>query len=169
MTLFETIMDSNQEMVYRYALKACRNQDEAEDITQEVFTKAFESLSQFKGRAKFSTWLYSITRNEIHRRSKINANPEPEQEKHLIQDYCKRFQQQITPEVALLKEEMNNRLRTVMANLPLDYKKPLILYYFENKSYKEIAENMNLKMNTLKSYIFRGKQILKDWLKKDYE
>ncbi|MCB1160812.1 MAG: RNA polymerase sigma factor, partial [Leptospiraceae bacterium] len=70
-------------------------------------------------------------------------------------------------EVNLIKEEMAQRIHSLIGRLPLNYKKPLVLYYFDNMSYKEISESLNLKMNTLKSYIFRGKELMKEWINKD--
>ncbi|MEM7179316.1 MAG: sigma-70 family RNA polymerase sigma factor [Spirochaetota bacterium] len=164
-------MDKYQDMVYAYALRSTKDSEEAEDVTQEVFLKAFESLSKYQGSAKFSTWLYSITKNElIARYQKVRKKQEIQQaKKSILQDEYKRSQEQNAPELGLLKEEMHAQMRNLLAKLPITYKKPLVLYYFENKSYKEIAESMNVKMNTLKSYIFRGKQILKDWLRTDYD
>ena len=62
---------------------------------------------------------------------------------------------------------MNTKIASLLSRLPSNYKNPLMLYYFENMSYKEISEKLDIKVNTLKSYIFRGKELMKDWLQKD--
>lgn len=164
-------MDKYQGMVFSQAMKSIGNADEAEDLTQEVFTRAFEKLSTFKGEALFSTWVYKIAQNEIIRRYRKNI--EVPLTKHEDLDSMKlspnerltKEKNSITPEFHFIKEELRDRIRDMLSELPSLYKKPLLLYYFEEMSYKEISERMNLKMNTLKSYIFRGKEILKEWLK----
>jgi len=172
---FQSLMDKYQGMVYSQAIKSTRNPDEAEDLTQEVFVKAFEKLSTFKGEALFSTWLFKIAQNEIIKR--IRKNFEVPLVKHEDLDYLElsafgkitNWKNSITPELNLIKEELKDKIRGMISNLPALYKKPLTLYYFEEMSYKEISEHLNLKMNTLKSYIFRGKEILKEWLKDENE
>lgn len=65
---FELLMNRYQGLVYSQAIKAFRNETEAEDFTQDIFLKAFESLSTFQGKSQFSTWLFVIARNEIIRK-----------------------------------------------------------------------------------------------------
>ncbi|HNN82050.1 MAG TPA: RNA polymerase sigma factor, partial [Leptospiraceae bacterium] len=84
-------------------------------------------------------------------------------------DKIKKWKDQLNPEMQILKQEMNSKIQSMLSRLPSNYKKPLILYYFENMSYNEIAESMNIKVNTLKSYIFRGRELLKEWMQKDNE
>ncbi|MCP5503226.1 MAG: sigma-70 family RNA polymerase sigma factor [Leptospiraceae bacterium] len=165
-------MDKYQDQVFAQALKYTGNPDEAEDITQEVFLKAYESLSAFRGESQFSSWLYRITQNELIKRirtrsrlpEQLEENPETS---FSYSDMFKKWSASLSPEVNLIKEEMAQRIHSLIGRLPLNYKKPLVLYYFDNMSYKEISESLNLKMNTLKSYIFRGKELMKEWINKD--
>lgn len=162
-------------MIYSHALKFTGNQEEAEDLTQEIFLKAFEALSTFKGESQFSTWIFSIARNQIlmkHRKESSNPKivvDDVEELHNLYFDKIKKWREQITPEMQMLKKEMNARIASLLARLPSNYKNPLVLYYFENMSYKEISEKLDLKINTLKSYIFRGKELMKEWLQKENE
>ncbi|TGK02963.1 sigma-70 family RNA polymerase sigma factor [Leptospira langatensis] len=164
---FEELVLNYEAMVYSQAKKAFRNQSEAEDFTQDVFLKAFESLSTFKGRSKFSTWLFSIARNEIIRRYRkehpeVDASIEGLSSGQTGEGFS-------SQESEILERETTEKIRSLVDRLPELYRKPISLHYFENMSYKDISENLNLKMNTLKSYIFRGKEILRDWLKKEDE
>lgn len=166
---FEQLMNRYQGLVYSQAIKAFRNETEAEDFTQDIFLKAFESLSTFQGRSQFSTWLFTIARNEIIRKYRkehpeisgldvlILAENEKEKKKEIFSEQ----------ENKLLKQESSEKIRNLVENLPDVYRKPIALHYFENMSYKEISKKLNLKMNTLKSYIFRGKEIMRDWLSKE--
>ncbi|MCB1192355.1 MAG: sigma-70 family RNA polymerase sigma factor [Leptospiraceae bacterium] len=160
---FECLVDKYSGMVYSQAIKYTQNQEEAEDITQDVLLILFESLSTFRGESQFSTWLYTITKNEIIKKYKIKQTLLVEVYENPTQ-FEKLKKWGLSPEVQLLKQEMANTIRSLVAKLPHSYKKPLILYYFENMSYKEIAEKLNIKINTLKSNIFRGKEIIKNWL-----
>ncbi|EPG74027.1 putative RNA polymerase sigma factor SigW [Leptospira fainei serovar Hurstbridge str. BUT 6] len=165
---FEELVLRYESLVYSQARKAFRNESEAEDFTQDVFLKAFEGLSTFKGRAKFSTWIFSIARNEIIRRYRKDH---PEVDTPLFEEVSTELssEKSSSQESHLLEKETKEKIRSLVEKLPELYRKPISLHYFENMSYKDISENLNLKMNTLKSYIFRGKEILREWLKKENE
>jgi RNA polymerase sigma-70 factor, ECF subfamily len=159
-------LDKYQGMVYRQALKYTRNPEEAEDITQDVFLQAFEKLSSFRGEAKFSTWLFRIGQNILLqrvRKGKVRPDthaqvldPDLDPKSFPVNANC--------PETQLLEQESKQTLVSLLARLPITYKNPLQLYYFEGLSYQEISERLNLKINTLKSHILRGKELLKKWV-----
>ncbi|TGK62059.1 RNA polymerase sigma factor [Leptospira wolffii] len=164
---FEQLVLRYESMVYSQAKKAFRNESEAEDFTQDIFLKAFEGLSTFKGRSKFSTWVFSIARNEIIRKYRKD-HPEIDMPiDGISSDVASAGSSSQESEV--LERETTDKIRSLVEKLPELYRKPISLHYFENMSYKDISENLNLKMNTLKSYIFRGKEILREWLKKEDE
>ncbi|ABJ74930.1 RNA polymerase sigma factor [Leptospira borgpetersenii] len=166
---FEILMNRYQGLIYSQAIKAFRNETEAEDFTQDIFLKAFESLSTFQGRSQFSTWLFVIARNEIIRRYR-REHPEISGLDTLLlteSEVEKKNETSSEQETKLLKQEISEKIRSLVESLPELYRKPIMLHYFENMSYKEISQKLNLKMNTLKSYIFRGKEIMRDWLNKE--
>ncbi|EPG64994.1 RNA polymerase sigma factor [Leptospira wolffii] len=164
---FEQLVLRYESMVYSQAKKAFRNESEAEDFTQDIFLKAFEGLSTFKGRSKFSTWVFSIARNEIIRKYRKD-HPEIDMPIDSISSDVASTGSS-SQESEVLERETTDKIRSLVEKLPELYRKPISLHYFENMSYKDISENLNLKMNTLKSYIFRGKEILREWLKKEDE
>lgn len=164
---FEQLVLRYESMVYSQAKKAFRNESEAEDFTQDIFLKAFEGLSTFKGRSKFSTWVFSIARNEIIRKYRKD-HPEIDMPIDGISSDVASVGSS-SQESEVLERETTDKIRSLVEKLPELYRKPISLHYFENMSYKDISENLNLKMNTLKSYIFRGKEILREWLKKEDE
>ncbi|WP_061224253.1 RNA polymerase sigma factor [Leptospira weilii] len=166
---FEILMNRYQGLIYSQAIKAFRNETEAEDFTQDIFLKAFESLSTFQGRSQFSTWLFVIARNDIIRRYR-REHPEISGLDTLLlveSEIEKKNEISSEQETKLLKQEISEKIRSLVESLPELYRKPIMLHYFENMSYKEISKKLNLKMNTLKSYIFRGKEIMRDWLNKE--
>ena len=158
-------MDKYQGMVYAEALRFTKNHDEAEDLTQEIFLKAFESLSLFKGHSKFPTWLYRIGRNLALTKYRKEKNSPIHPNKEFNADhYVDSRDHNLIPEKEILDSEVSYKIRSLLSRLPHAYKKPLILYYFENMSYKEISEHLDIKINTLKSYILRGKDLMKKWM-----
>ncbi|XDD50422.1 RNA polymerase sigma factor [Leptospira sp. WS92.C1] len=166
---FELLMNRYQGLIYSQAIKAFRNKTEAEDFTQDIFLKAFESLSTFQGRSQFSTWLFTIARNEIIRRYRKEHPEVSGLEALILAENTKEKKNEISSEQEnkILKQEGSEKIRNLVESLPELYRKPITLHYFENMSYKEISKKLNLKMNTLKSYIFRGKEIMRDWLNKE--
>lgn len=155
-------MDKYQGMVYGEALRFTQNPDEAEDLTQEIFIKAFESLSLFRGASKFPTWLYKIGKNLALTKYRKDKNNPVHQQKSISPEEVADKRSEIN--FAIHDDEITNKLRNLLSRLPVTYKKPLVLYYFENMSYKEIADHLDIKINTLKSYILRGKDLLKKWM-----
>ncbi len=158
---FNQLMKRYQGMVFSQATKAFDTQDEAEDFTQEVFLKAYESLSTFRGEAQFSTWIYQIARNEISKHfKKKKPHLEPLEDFHgskSKKDASSGVLEQIS------KDEDGNLLRTLISRLPAAYRKPIILHYFDNRSLKEISDTLDIKLNTIKSHISRGKDLIRKW------
>ena len=105
-------MDKYQGMVFSQAIKFTGNQEEAEDLTQEIFLKAFEALSTFKGESQFSTWIFSIARNQIlmkHRKESSRpqiAHEDVEEVHNKYFDKIKKWREQITPEMQMLIQEI---------------------------------------------------------------
>lgn len=153
-------------MVAQLGQKFLKDKDELEDFKQDVFLIVYESLSSFRGESEFSTWVYRIARNHL---TKISKKKEfLKIEDHSLFDklpICRTsLKQETTEYLHEWKEEIKIKIQTLLSHLPNKYKTPIILYYFENLSYKEISEQLNLKMNTLKSYIHRGRELLKEFI-----
>jgi RNA polymerase sigma-70 factor (ECF subfamily) len=169
--LFGVLMDKYTPMVLSVFRDLDRSADEKEDLIQDVFISAYESLSMFRGEAQFSTWLYQIARNRktkvVSDSSKSLSIDDHSQFDHLELsplEKLKAFGSHLGSDAAMIRSELTQKIQSLVSHLPAKYKKPIVLYYFENLSYKEISETLNLKMNTLKSYIFRGKEILREWM-----
>ncbi|TGL51611.1 sigma-70 family RNA polymerase sigma factor [Leptospira kemamanensis] len=159
-------MKRYQGMLYSQARRAFLSEEEAEDFTQEIFLKAYESLSQFRGEAQFSTWLFQIAKFRL---TKVNKK-----KTHLLTDWSEdvtTVPDQSNPSVVemLDKEETHLTLHSLIAKLPKSYQLPIRLHYFENKPLKEIANDLNIKLNTIKSHISRGKDLLRKWWSHEIE
>ena len=152
---FSHLVDKYKDIVFSIALKVLRNREDAEEMAQESFIKAYKSLHTFKGDAKFSTWLYRITYN--------NCISEVRKKKLKI---VSTDDVQISDE----PEEMNfdgipaeNRAKYVKAaldKLPEDEYALILLYYFEDKSVEEIGEITKLSESNVKVKLFRARKKL---------
>jgi RNA polymerase sigma-70 factor (ECF subfamily) len=150
-------------LVYRVSGDPC----DVEDLTQEVFLKAYKGLDKFKGDSKFFTWLYRIAVNVTLRarekKSKVFLQSlEQKNENGNGNDNFMTVSQ--CPQDSLEKDEMQNKVREAIKELDEDYRTPLILFRYHELSYEEISEIMNLSVAAVKSRLHRARKALKDKL-----
>ena len=161
---FSYIVEKYQDIVFSIALKVLRNRDDAEEMAQESFIKAYKSIHSFKGNAKFSTWLYRITYNtcisEIRKR-KMHFSSTEEIE---IRDETQETNLDGIPE-----ENRAKAIKEAMNQLPEDEYTLILLYYFEEQSVEEISKVTGLSESNTKVKLFRARKklytILNDMLK----
>jgi len=140
--------------IYRYIGKS----DEAEDIAQEVFIKVWHHAKSFKGKSKFSTWLYRIVVNQcLNYRSK---------HKERLASLDEIMEQGKTPESLKVEIEFERQrkskiMRRAIDELPKRQRIALVLSKFEGKSYREIAQIMGVSLSSVESLIFRARGALK--------
>ncbi|MCL2412180.1 MAG: sigma-70 family RNA polymerase sigma factor [Treponema sp.] len=158
--LFRLLVRQHEKAVYRMGLSFFRNTEDANDFTQEVFLKAFKSLSHFEGRSRFSTWLYKIAYNtalnEINRRKEYHSLAE-EDSSNLINNTE-------TPERIALRDAASKAVREAIKELPERFRICVDLFYFYDRSYQEIEVITGIPVNTIKSNVFRSKIILREKL-----
>ncbi len=161
---FSYIVEKYQDIVFSIALKVLRNRDDAEEMAQESFIKAYKSIHTFKGNAKFSTWLYRITYNtcisEIRKR-KMHFSSTEEIE---IRDETQEINLDGIPE-----ENRAKAIKEAMNQLPEDEYTLILLYYFEEQSVEQISKVTGLSESNTKVKLFRARKklytILNDMLK----
>lgn len=148
------IMNRYQDKLLRYALSLTHQTEDAADIVQNSFLKAFISLNGFNVKLKFSSWLYRIVHNEavnllLKNKKELPLNLEVDiaDEKDFVEDFS------LAQERALLKE--------CLADLPLIYAEPLALYFLEEKSYEEIAYILRCRPSTIGTRLRRAKILIK--------
>lgn len=156
---YDDIVERYQTGVYRTAYYYTRNAEDARDITQEIFIKAYNSLEGFKQGAAFSTWLYRIAVNHCldwcRKKKPLYAEAACLNNLHDMRD---------GPEDLLLRQETAAAVQAAVANLPDIYRTVLILYYFEDFSPQEIAEITDTSKRTVETRLFRGRKLLKEKL-----
>lgn len=166
---FESLLKKYRNLVFSIMLKMVRNKQEAEDLTQEAFMKAFSSLATFNDEFAFSTWLMKIASNnciDFLRKRKLKTysihepiNYKDEKIEIDIPDH------DAGPERMLIQSERSRMIEEAINELPERYRYVVILRHKEEKSYEEIAEIMNLPLGTVKAQIFRAREILNKKLK----
>jgi len=158
--MFRLLVRAHEKAVYGMGLSFFRNTEDASDFTQEVFLKAFRSLSRFEGRSRFSTWLYKIAYNtalnEVKRRKEYQSLAE--------EDENKLVNSSDTPERITLRNAAKKAVREAIAELPERFRVCVDLFYFYDRSYQEIEAITGFPVNTIKSHVFRSKIILREKL-----
>jgi RNA polymerase sigma-70 factor (ECF subfamily) len=152
--------------VYRFQLKRTNDEYEAEEITIQTFSKAFDKIGTYKEQYKFSTWLITISKN-IHidlirkRESSIRSQiTRKEDGVYKIPD------ENPTPEDALIKEQNLAQLLRYIKMLKPHYQEMINLRYFQEMSYKEMAQTLDEPMNNVKVKLLRARRLLADIIQK---
>lgn len=161
---YSEIIKRYQSKLFHYLKKFINDADELEDVLQTVFIKAFKNLNSFDIKQKFSSWIYRIAHNEainqIRKNSKYSISLDDSD--YDAADEKIDFSRDL--DNALTRENISSALFFLKDK----YRQPLILYFFEEKSYEEISEIIHLPINTVGTYISRGKKSLKQFLEKSY-
>jgi RNA polymerase sigma-70 factor (ECF subfamily) len=159
--LFRLLVRQHERAVYGMGLNFLRNKEDARDFTQEVFLKAYRNLSGFEGRSRFSTWLYKIAYNtavnEVNRRKEYHSLAEEDADLRASSDN--------TPERAALRSAAKEAVRAAIKELPERYRVCVDLFFFYDRSYREIEVITGIPVNTIKSHVFRAKILLRERLK----
>jgi len=161
---FETLLKKYRNLVYHVMIKMVRNPQEAEDLSQEAFIKAFNALASFNEEFAFSTWLMKIATNnciDYLRKKKLRTYSidEPIQYKE-EQVQVELPDHDPTPEKQLLNEERRILINEAIQSLPPRYRHVIVLRHQEEKSYEDIAEILKLPLGTVKARIFRAREML---------
>ncbi|MGC8596145.1 MAG: RNA polymerase sigma factor [Candidatus Kryptoniota bacterium] len=153
------------QIVYRII----RDKREVEDLTQEVFIKAFQHLPDFKYDNQFASWLFKIANNHCldHIRKKklhiysiheMQFSNEDESEFEIPDSTYE-------PDLQMLREQKSKLIKNAINSLPEKYRKVIILRHHEEMSYEEIAREMKLPVNTIKVHLYRAREMLYKYLK----
>jgi RNA polymerase sigma-70 factor (ECF subfamily) len=167
---YTELMGRYKDSVYFMLLKMVNNSDDAEDLTIETFSKAFKRLDQYTPQFAFSTWLFKIASNhsiDFIRKKRIKAvsidqgYSNEDGESYVIPVK----EESLDPEESMQKDERVQRMRDVVEKLKPRYKRLVELRYFEEKSYEEISEILDLPLGTVKAQLFRARDFMFDLMK----
>lgn len=161
---FEKLVLENQTRVYNLALRMVGNEDDAFDMAQEAFIKAYNSILSFRGDCRFSVWLYRLTTNVCldflrseARRSHVSLSwQDGGDEDRELEIPDERF----SPETEVERRELREAVDRGLMKLPQDYRAILLLREINGLSYEEIGQALDLEEGTVKSRIFRARKKL---------
>lgn len=156
--LYSEIIKRYQTKLTHYLRKFIFDPDELEDVLQVVFVKCYQNLFGFNIDKKFSSWIYRIAHNEVINHIKKNSKGQIALEDVEYKIIDEKINLHDEVDKILLKQEVEKNL----SNIKLKYCEPLILFYFEQKSYQEISDILRVPKSTVGTLIYRGKQMLKE-------
>lgn len=163
---FRLLVESHQHRVVGTIAKMLGDGRDAEDLAQNVFIRVWNSAARYEPRAKFTTWLYTITRNlvfnEIRRRERAKADSldaRMEVAGDTLMDSS-----MMQADESMLQSELEDAVQTAMASLPEAQRMAVVLRRYEDLSYEEIATVMDLSVSSVKSLLFRARAELKNQL-----
>jgi RNA polymerase sigma-70 factor (ECF subfamily) len=169
---FEVFMRAYQDMVYTTAVRLLGNEAEAEDISQEVFLKAYERYADLSKSATVGGWLKTVTRNLcLNHLSRYRARWRFFSEFSLEQKEDDReieFAAPDTFEQDLETKDNRRLLEAALQKLPATQRVPLVLYHFEDLGYEEIAVKLRISLGKVKTDIFRGREALRKKLRMEF-
>jgi RNA polymerase sigma-70 factor (ECF subfamily) len=153
---FSVLIERYQNMVYSLALKLLKSAEDAEEMAQDTFIKAFQKLDMYEGKSKFSTWLYSITYNacisELRKRriqfSSLEEQRFSDQDEMKMNSYLSETK----------KEDQEKYLNLALSKLPEDDQVLVTLYYYENQSMDDISIITGLTVSNIKVKIHRARK-----------
>lgn len=159
---YADLVKRHQRYVFTLALRFAKNREDAEEIAQDCFIKAYRSLSSFQRQSKFSTWLYSIvytTAMTFLRKKRLDTDSIDDENMHV----------QLEGKGGFDNNMAENKSRSYYLNLAIGELLPddaaiITLFYMGEQSLEEIAQTMGMEANTVKVKLFRARQRLKDKL-----
>ena len=163
----EELIQRHQTLVAGTVARMLGSTSDVEDIAQQVFIRVWKSAGRYVPRAKFTTWLLKITRNLVFnelRRTRRHANvplqTDPQSEEMPLRDQTAQ-----TPDASLLEHELQEAIEQAITALPESQRLALVLRRYEELSYEDIAEILELSVPAVKSVLFRARTELRQRLK----
>jgi RNA polymerase sigma-70 factor (ECF subfamily) len=165
---FEQLIERHQNAVVGTVAKMLGNPSDAQDIAQQVFLRLWKSAKRYEPTAKFTTYLFTITRNLVFnesrrrsRRKEVSADERAEDSHHELEDTGT-----ARPDNNLLQSELQAAVDQAIGELPENQRLAVVLRRYENMPYEEIAEVLDLSVSAVKSQLFRARGTLRESLAK---
>lgn len=166
---FNTLVAERSGEIYGLLFRLTENSEEARDLTQETFLRAFQSIGHFRGEADLRTWIYRIAINQARNRwrwwrrrrrdATVSLDSTDGEHRQSLGENLR--EESDDPEQETLARERQDALRTALRSLRGVYRETVILRDIEGFSYEEIAETLDISVGTVKSRLARGRQELR--------
>jgi len=168
---FRTLFEAYQQPIYNFIFRMLGSQDEAADATQEVFFKVYKRLSTLRNPEYFSTWLFSIAKNEAitstRRRKSKNHSSLDDIDERMLQPLVEP-DHSFEPDEQVLNKEFETIFQKALLEIPEIYRVAFVLGVLENQPYEEVAKMLGCSVGNIKSRVFRARAHLAKKLKKEY-
>lgn len=158
---FNAIVDFFWNDVYGFQLKRTQNENDAEDIAIQTFSKAFDKIDTYNEKYEFKTWLFTISKNiHIDLLRKRKSSIQNRSNHNTTEDYNNIIDESPSPEDKLITEQNLAKLLRDIKKLKPHYQEVINLRYFQELSYKEISEELNEPINNVKVKLLRARKLL---------
>ena len=164
---FDILVVKYQDRLIYSVYKFCKDLELSQDITQEAFVKAFRNIDKFRGESSFYTWIYRIAINTAKNYfSNKSRGAETYNEDILDTALSDMSLNSHNPETLLAAEEMKDAVNQAFQNLPDEIRSTLSLREYDGLSYEEIAKVQNCPIGTVRSRIFKGRELINETFSK---
>jgi RNA polymerase sigma-70 factor, ECF subfamily len=159
---YALIVNAYKKPIFNLAFRMTGNYDDANDLAQETFLKAYSSLNLFDRNKRFFTWLYTISLNLIrnHLRDHKGAAFQEYRESNLPYDPLQGAPSD--PEEVMIREQQRYRLDMSLGNLPADLREAVVLRFFQGLSFETMAEVLKITLSAAKMRVYRGLRALRE-------
>lgn len=168
---FEVLVNDQKKVVFNLALRMLGNEEDAYDISQEAFLKAYTNLTGFRGDCKFSSWLYKLTTNLcldfIRKRNRHKVVPLVYEDEDGETEYTEIPDDTFSPELLTEQKQLRESVHKGLGQLPEQQREILVLREIGGLRYDEISRQLNIEEGTVKSRIFRARKKLCEILMQD--
>lgn len=166
-TAFEELANAYKQKAYYVALNLVKNHEDALDLSQDAFVKAFKAIKSFDINAMFFPWFYKIIRNHCLNHIKKNQRIRNDSLEEMEEETYVQFEDnKPKPREQYQTDETCAQLWDAIEKLKPDFREIITLKHFHNLSYKEIAEALDIPIGTVMSRLFNARQELRDLVKK---
>lgn len=152
---FERLLIRYEKAIFNAAYRILRDYEDAKDVTQIVFVKAFQNLEHFDAKHRFFSWIYRIALNESINLCKSRRRLEAAEDTRVEEN---------TPEKLMSKTELGGVVQAALMSLGFEYRVVIVLRHFNDCNYQEISEILEIPEKTVKSRLFTARAQLRDML-----
>lgn len=156
---FRPLVEAHQTRVYNLALRMLGNAHEAEDAAQDAFLQAYARLKSYRPEWRFQTWIMAIASNlciDRLRRRRLEPIAFADATQH--DDDIEFISREPQPDAALARKQRDEAIRAILLELPAEDRSVVVMFYFNDMSYEEIAQATSTTVSAVKSRLFRARQ-----------
>ena len=163
---FRLLVERHQHAVVGMVARMLGDVHEAEDIAQQVFVRVWQAAAKWRPEAKFTTWLFTIVRNQVFNESRRRSRKRETSLEERMENHPEMMQsgESLAPDEVMEKGEWHRKIDAAIASLPEQQRMAVLLRTFEGKDYEEIAQIMGTSVSSLKSLLFRARGTLRKML-----